>query len=221
MFSALVDICGWNGVVASGVPRVAADESSHRQPATAHRTVALDRLQGVRRTTRVEPADLPVHRADQQAVQLQESDDPAPHGIDPHHDFSNRVRAPSTSAASSSYDAEADDGSARTTARLPAGRSGSRAVSTARRRRWTRFRRTALPTALFTTNPTRGGSAQPSSTSRWRTTARRDARRPERTARRKSSDRRSRFDAGSTRWSPSSRSLRPRGADDPCHGGRR
>ena len=46
----------------------------------------------------------------------------------------------------------------------------------------------------------RSGSA---CNSRWTTTARRPARRPDRTARRKSSDRRSRFDAGSTRWSPS------------------
>src|SRR2546423_13977176 len=110
MLSALVDIFGWNGVVASGVPRVAADESPHRQPATAHRTVALDRFQGVRRTTRVEPADLSVHRADQQAVQLQETDDPAADGIEPHHDFANRRSAPSTSWASSSYGKPAGGG---------------------------------------------------------------------------------------------------------------
>src|SRR4029450_4177428 len=70
----LVDIFGWNGVVAAGVPRVAAGEPSHRQPATAYRAVQLDRFQGIRRTGRVEPADVPVHRADKLPVQLEESD---------------------------------------------------------------------------------------------------------------------------------------------------
>jgi hypothetical protein len=202
--AALVNICRWNGVVASGVPRVASGESSRRQPATAHRAVALDRFQCVSRTAGIEPAHLPVDRADECPVQPQEANDPRLHRIDPHRTSSIRRNAPVTSVASSSYDEEADAGRARTTVRLPGGRDGSCAAITARSRRWTRFRRTALPTALLTTNPTRAGSAiGASACNRWTTTARRPARRPDRTARRKSSDRRSRFDEGSTVLSPS------------------
>jgi len=206
-----VDICWWNGVVASGVPRVAAGESSRRQPATAHRAVALDRFQCVSRAGRVETAHLPVHRADEPPIELQKTDQ---HVL---HRGSSTRRSPwATSADSSSYVAAAEAGRARTTVRLPGGRSGNCAAITARRRRWTRFRWTAPPTALFTTNPIRAGSPGLACTSRWTTTARRPARRPCRTARRKSSDRRSRFDTGSTVWSPTGE-----GRSGPRHAARR
>src|SRR3954451_3996340 len=120
--SALVNICGWNRVVASRGPRVAAGESSRRQPATAGRAVALDRFQRKSRTAGIEPAHLPVDRADELPVQLQEADDPRLRRINLHRAPSIRRNAPLTSATSSSYDEEADGGRARTTVRLPGGR---------------------------------------------------------------------------------------------------
>ena len=64
----------------------------------------------------------------------------------------------SRSAPSSSLEALAAGGKARTTTSVPAARSGRRSRIRCRSRRVTRCRTTALPTALLTTKPTRDGS---------------------------------------------------------------
>ena len=85
-----------------------------------------------------------------------------------------------------------------------------------RRRRCTRWRVTEFPTALFTTNPTRGPVWSDSS-SRWTTRVVDPARRRDRTARRKDSLSVSRYAAGNTGaagWE--SLAVRRRGSCGPC-----
>src|SRR6478735_3016035 len=61
-------------VVTTGRPRVAACQTTRRQPASAQAPVLLHRLEGVRRAARVVAADLAVQRADQRAVGAQQPD---------------------------------------------------------------------------------------------------------------------------------------------------
>src|SRR5690606_12608083 len=119
-----------------------------------------------------------------------------------------RSRPRVTSVLSWSNVASADAGSARTTARACAGSTSRRAAVAARRRRFTRLRCAACPTALETTKPTCGCAAPSESSERWTTTVDLPARTPRRTARSKSTERRSRCAAGST-WDQAESSLRP------------
>src|SRR6478735_2130866 len=110
------------------------------------------------------------------------------------------VSALRRSRPSSEPEAEAAAGSARTTTSVPGGRSASCARISARSRRVTRCRTTALPTFPDTTNPTRAdpsGSLPGRGVSRW-TTRRGDAdRRPSRTTAANSSEVCRRLPAGS------------------------
>ena len=103
----------------------------------------------------------------------------------------------SSSAASSDWRAVAARGFARTTSRVPAGSDPIRPRISSRSRRRTLLRTTAPPTAPLTMNPARGGSADPSWTSRYPVSRARPARRPPRTAAVKSARRRIRAAAGS------------------------
>ncbi len=106
----------------------------------------------------------------------------------------------SRSFPSSALDADAAGGSARTTNVVPRGNVPNLAATKCRRRRSTRCRTTAFPTALLTTKPARtGASAEQAAGSEVRTCAtslRRPDRAPLRMTSRKSSLRRNRADAG-------------------------
>src|ERR1700761_855266 len=67
---------------------------------------------------------------------------------------SNLVSTRSRSAARSAWRAAAAGGLARTTSRLPAGSTPRYPRTSTRRRRFTRLRTTAVPTARLTMNPT-------------------------------------------------------------------
>jgi hypothetical protein len=202
------------------------------QPTAAQRTVRLDGLECVRRTRRVITAHLPVQRAHHQPVALEEQDENGLHRTLSAATTRGRPvttsRADRRSSASWSPDTFADDGNARTTARVPRGRSSRCWPTRWRRRRRTSLRTVALPTARLTTNPTRGGSSR-SMTTRWTTSVGRPARRPRRTAVANSAERRIRLGAGSTTsistWAYPSRSdseplatLAPAGGDDGAAG---
>lgn len=70
-----------------------------------------------------------------------------------------RANAASRSAASATDDAPAAGANARTTSRVPAGNDEILLATRWRNWRRTRFRTTAPPTALLTTNPARTGAA--------------------------------------------------------------
>ena len=151
-------------------------------------------LQGVGRARRMVPAHLPVERADQEPVGAKKADEQVLHRAltearpEPRAARSRRPSAASTSSPSSPYDARADAGRALTTSTARFGSEGIRDRRTLRRRRFTRLRVTALPTALLTTNPICGpelsdhSSTLPASMSRCSTTVRVPARRPLRAA---------------------------------------
>jgi hypothetical protein len=139
-------------------------------------------LDRVSTTTRIEPAARWQRRRDHPLVDLDQPDQRPGERGDPAR-FTGPVdtlrfaahrgsalsavrRARSTSAASRAEFAVADLGSARTTNREPGGTWSSRSRRTCRSLRATRCRTTELPTALLTTNPTRGdGPADTSRTS--------------------------------------------------------
>jgi hypothetical protein len=140
-------------------------------------------LDPVSTTTRIEPAARRQHRRDHPLVDLDQPDQrPGKWGnpvrpagpvdalrLPAHREsaLSSVRRARSTSAANRAEFAVADFGNARTTTREPGGTWSSRSRSTCRSRRATRCRTTELPTALLTTNPTRGdGPADASRTPR-------------------------------------------------------
>jgi hypothetical protein len=89
-------------------------------------------------------------------------------------------------------------GSARTTRSEPSGSSLNRSRTAWRRRRVTRWRTTALPTARLTTKPARGGSAALPSSIRCTTSVDRLTRVPRRTTRENSALRVTRCCVGST-----------------------
>ncbi len=122
--------------------------------------------------------------------------------------------ARSSSMPSRADSAAAEPGNARTTRRLPAGRSASRSRIRWRSRRATRCRTTEPPTALLTTKPTcgqgAGTSGTESGTKTCITTSVRPARRPRRITAAKSSRWVSRAAAGNTaRRAGSGRQLLP------------
>ena len=65
---------GRNRVVAAGGPGVAARQPAYGEPAALDAAVHRDRLESVGRARRVVPADLPVQRADHEAVAAQQPD---------------------------------------------------------------------------------------------------------------------------------------------------
>ena len=162
---------------------------------------------------------LAVERADQRAVGAQEPDQRVLHRG--HHgpgettgeagpQFLGQLGARCEPAAA---------GSARSTTEVPGGqgRSGERRTWW-RSRRLTRLRTTALPTALLTTKPTRGGRLDVPSVWRCTTSVRAPARRPERTVRGEGRGIGQSMSGGEHRGGPA---LRPRGSCGPCGGGRR
>ena len=173
------------------------------EPAAAQHAVRLQRLLGIGRAGRVVPAGLRRERRDHPPVEPQRCQDNREQG--PLHEgtcsapaSAIRSAAAPRSAASSCDEAPAAAGSARTTTRSPFGHWGTAEAHTARSRRATRWRMTALPTDLLTISPTRGGSGQSSLDLTWRTSVGRAVRRPPRTAAVKSALRRIRWAAGST-----------------------
>ena len=110
---------------------------------------------------------------------------------------SNRRSAGSRSAANSACPAVAAAGCARTTTMQPSGRLPRRTLISSRRRRFTRLRTTAGPTARLTTKPTFAGSP-PGTTIKWALSVRPPARRPVRVTSRNSCGRLTRDCRGST-----------------------
>ena len=180
-------------------------QASSGQPTATNSTMYLQRLHGVGRAGGVETATRPEHRREQQLVAADQQHqnclhDPVPAGRARGGD-STRSNIRSRSAASTSDVAAALAGVARSTASAPSGSRLTRADATARSRRLTPVRVTAVPTALETTMPTSAGpsvaapwGASSKCTARWVL----PARRPRRTANEKSSLRRIRCAAGST-----------------------
>ena len=138
----------------------------------------LDSPQRVRRAAWVIAADIAIERADQQPVELEQTNQQVLHRAPPF--CAGRL---GESRETTSYQAEpkssrtssgtvAARGRARTTMSIrrssPTGVSATCAAARCRRRRLTRLRVTALPTAPLTTNPMRGpdwtlGSLDPAS----------------------------------------------------------
>lgn len=188
-------------------PRVAPQDPPGGQCCPLHRTMPVDGRVPVVRTRGVVAAHRAEQRTDRPLVQLDQSEQRVLHRATPPR---SRARAASRSRASSSGPASPAPGNARTTTRLPAGSCPSRSRTRWRRRRLTRLRTTALPTALLTTKPARDeGAVSPDSCGsvaplvrRWTTRSGRPARRPRRTAAAKSSRRLSRFSGDSTTSRP-------------------
>ncbi len=143
-------------------PGVAPEQPPDREVGPLQRAEPLERGDGIRGARRVVPAARRGERGDEQLVGADEPDEwlgqqPA----DAHVDTSNRRITLSNnglSAVESSADvADAAAGWARMTTSTPDGMPDSRAATSARSRRRVRLRTTALPTALDTTKPTRGG----------------------------------------------------------------
>jgi hypothetical protein len=199
---------GGHRVVAAGRPGVTPAEPSYGEPGPSHGTVLGHCLERVRRAGGVISAYLPIKRADQEAICLQEPDDRILHATPPSgvERPSTRESARSKSAPSSSYDAVAEAGSALTTSTAEPGSELSRSRARCRSLRFTWFRVTALPTCLLTTNPTRAGSV-PLPTARWSTTVVAPARWPRLIVSAKTGPEVSRFTEAST--GQTARRLRP------------
>src|SRR5690349_17263412 len=179
-----------------------------RQPGSLEGTEAADGGEGVGGTGRVVPARRRCHGRDEPLVHHDHGDQrcrqdalEGPHVARSLTRGSTRANARSSSAPSWSKPACAAGGFARMTRSTPAGTSASRAATSARSRRFVRFRTTAPPTALDTTKPTRGGCpARASDDPAWTTISVEPARAPlgPRSAAAKSELSRSRCPAGST-----------------------
>ena len=185
-------------------PRVATGQATQGQPAAAQHSVGLKSLFGIGRARGVIAARLRSHRRNDVTVEPQgghhhcEKDPPRAHEGSPKPTKPNRSAAWPRSVANWSDVAAAAAGSARITTRSPAPQPSTSLAQTARSRRETRCRVTALPTALLTMRPTRAGSEHSCLDLKWRTRVGREARRPRRTAAVKSVLRRIRWAAGST-----------------------
>jgi hypothetical protein len=185
----------WNRVVPALVERMAAQQSTQRQPRPAAQPEALDGLDRVGAARRRVPTGRRERRADRDAIEverLQHGPGGWVHGVP-----ASRANAASRSRPSRAESAMAASGSARTTTPDPDSSAASLVAICARSRRTTRCRTTLPPTERPTTNPTRGG---PSLSPRWRCTTRhpRRAREPERTTALKSDERRIRLAGDST-----------------------
>ena len=235
----------WHGVVARPMPGSAAQQSAESQPGTAQRAVHRQCFYGVGAAAGLEPAAGGKHRRDPPPVEVDGNeqhpgDRPGlarmrrlgttrvvgeAHFAPPWSSAAsrNRRRAESMSLPSSALAASAAGGSARTTNVHPGRTVPNRSRTTWRSRRATRWRTTELPTALLTTNPTRGTPSTSASSAELPapkpatssavmacTTSRgRPARRPRLVTSRKLSLPVSRLDAGSKR-------LRQTVLCDPC-----
>jgi len=208
------DVLRWYRVVTAPGPGIATRDPADRQPAALDTAVHGDRLECVRRARRVVAAHLAVERADREAVGLQQADQ------DVLHEPATRARQRSSSSPRSRYDAPAAPGCARTTSTLPSASVPTRSRIKCRSRRLTRLRVTAGPTDFDTTKPTRPGPVSSRllvalstfGVTTCTTTSGPPARRPRRTACRKSAAALRRWLAESTRWP----GLRQRGSCDPC-----
>ena len=174
---------GRHRVIPAGRPWVAPSHPAGGVPAATDAAVNGDRLEGVRRTRGVVPADLAVERADQEPVQPEQADQQVLHARHPGPRPISRVSAASKSAVRAGNAAVAEGGRARTTSTAEPGNDESRSRARCRRRRFTRFRVTAGPTALLTTNPIWAGAstATAAGSTRWSTRVAVPARRPRRT----------------------------------------
>lgn len=200
----------WNIVEAASRPGVTTTQPAHRQPRTLDGTVHLHRLQRVRRTCGVVAAHVAVQRTDGKAVQPQQCHEDVLHALAP-----ERLSARSSCSARVWLLASPAGGSARTTTREPSGTASRRSRIRWRRRRLTRLRSTADPTALLTTNPTDVRSPAPATT--WVTRVGWAARRPRRTACRNCALSRIRCSGPNMTGSST---LRLRAWRGPCGGGR-
>ena len=150
-----------NRIVTTSSPRMAASQAAQREPRPLRRTVHLDRAEGVGRTCRPVATDTAVHRTDREAVGLQQADQQVPHRRPEPLSFFSDPRQAEWNSSARSPEAAAG-GNARITRSVPRGGTTaspvaeSSARASSRRRRFTRLRMTALPTALDTTKPTRG-----------------------------------------------------------------
>lgn len=168
--------------------------------------MGVDGRQGVRRAGGVKLADRPVERADHEAIELQGPDQEPLHA-------NTLVRQAAKAERTSSARAGdvAAPGKARTTTSIGVSTPESASATRWRRRRLTRLRVTALPTAFDTTKPAReGGQVRGTA---WTTSVRRPTRTPSRETRRKSTEDFSRDPAGSTRVPER---LSRRGGRGPC-----
>ena len=239
----------WHRVVARPVPGSAAQQSAESQPGATQRAVHRQCFYGVGAAAGLEPAAGRKCRRDPPPVEVDGNeqhpgDRPGlarrfvrslglgttcvvgeAHLAPPWSSAAsrNRRRAESMSLPSSALAASAAGGSARTTNVQPGRTVPNRSRRTCRSRRATRWRTTELPTALLTTNPTRGTPSTSASSAELPapkpatssavmacTTSRgRPARRPRLVTSRKLSLPVSRLDAGSKR-------LRRTVLCDPC-----
>ena len=202
---------GRHGIVATRVERMTAGNPGHGEPESTGRTVYPQSFQGVRAARRLEPAPRRQQRADEAPVaghrrhqrtrdhrraRFRDRRDRAGYRISPavpisDHDWrsaptcrrSNLSITRARSAARSAWRAAAAGGLARTTSRLPAGSTPRYPRTSTRRRRFTRLRTTAVPTARLTMNPTLAGSSFCGRRRRCAVTRGRPARVPRRTAR--------------------------------------
>ncbi len=129
---------------------MAAHQTSSNQPASAHRSVHLQRSQPVRGARRMKLAHIPVQRRDPTSPTF---DEPNERILQHWHAFLKALRHAEATSSRSSGPASAIEGRARTTTSVCMG--VGRSATMCRSRRLTRFLVTALPTFLDTTKPTR------------------------------------------------------------------
>ena len=154
---------GGNLVDPAVAPRVTTQHAprGHHEPPygamSAHRLKAVAGTRGVVLTRRTDQGrhDQLVDLDEPHQGELGKANDPPGHGRRAHlRTFdSARAREPSTSLRNSANDASAAAGSALTTTWEPAGTVVNASAMTARRRRFTRLRTTAPPTARETAKP--------------------------------------------------------------------
>jgi len=122
----------------------------------------LDRPERVRRAARVIAAHVPIKRADQQTIELEQTNEYVLHRAPPSRSDRRLASRDTTScqadprSAGTSAGSVAALGRARTTRSIPTGVFGTCARARWRSRRLTRLRVTAFPSAPLTTNPMRG-----------------------------------------------------------------
>jgi hypothetical protein len=187
-------------VPSAGVPRPAPRQPGHGHPTATQQPVLAEGIDGVLTAGGCEPARRRPKRRDHVAVHLyQPNRDP---GRGAHRSPAIRARARRTPAVISCskrrYAAFLLLGKARITNASAGPRSASAARLACRSRRATRCRSTALPTALLTTNPTRGPSEMSVSCRAWITRSGWGTRMPCLTVAPNSAERVIRYRAGST-----------------------
>jgi hypothetical protein len=167
--------------------------------------VPFDGLDSVGRARRIVTTGGGQHRTDEPAIQPQRSEYQPLHRRARLSSSAVAIadRQRSRSALSCRKSAYAAAGLARTTSRWP-GTASIRSRTASRSRRLTRLRVAAFPIDLLTTNPTWTGSERDDAGQPCSTTVALEARRPRRTTRWKSAERRSRWMRGSTRAQPAS-----------------